>query len=188
MVKKGVAVFFVCGSIAIWIGCGSTSSHYVYATIPAANQVQVYREDPNSGVLTTLAGSPFTAGLAARSLAVQPAKKFLYVANSGESDVSLFTISSTGSLTEVTPRPAVGTTPILLAMDSAGSFLFLANAGTASISAFSINSTTAAPTPVPRSPFPTPVLPLNMKLSPSGSFLYISGAGSPGVVEAFTVS
>src|SRR5258708_23005281 len=82
MLKKAVAVFFVCASIAIWIGCGSTSSHYVYATIPAANQVQVYREDPNSGVLTTLSGSPFTAGAAGPSRAGSPPKKFFYVVNS----------------------------------------------------------------------------------------------------------
>jgi 6-phosphogluconolactonase (cycloisomerase 2 family) len=88
MLKRAAAVFLVCVGIATWIACGSTSSHYVYATIPAANQVQVYREDPNSGVLTALTGSPFTAGLAARSIVVHPSKKFLYVANSGESDLS----------------------------------------------------------------------------------------------------
>ncbi len=189
MLKKVAAVSFVCVSLATWIGCGSTSSHYVYATIPAANQVQVYREDPNSGVLTALTGSPFTAGLAARSIVVHPSKKFLYVANSGESDLSLFTIASSGALTEVTPRPSVGTTPILLAMDSAGSFLFVANAGApSSISVFSINSTSGALTAVTGSPFPIGILPLNMKLSPSGSFLYVSGAGSPGVVQAFSLN
>jgi 6-phosphogluconolactonase len=189
MHRKAAAAFLVCTNIATWIGCGSTSSHFVYATIPAANQVQVYREDPNSGVLTALSGSPFAAGSAAQSLVVHPSKKFLYVANSGENDVSLFTISSTGSLTEVTPRPTVGTTPILLAMDTAGSFLFVANAGSpSSISVFSINSSSGALTQVQGSPFLIGLLPLNMKLSPSGGFLYVSGAGSPGVVEAFSLN
>jgi hypothetical protein len=41
----------------------------------------------------------------------------------------LYTISATGALNEVTPRPVVGTTPTLLAMDSAGAFLYVGNSG-----------------------------------------------------------
>src|SRR5258707_11284645 len=97
MLKKAVAVFFVCASIAIWIGCGSTSSHYVYATIPAANQVQVYREDPNSGVLTALTGSPFTAGFASRPSLGCPSKKFFYFSNPGASAFLLFPFPHRGA-------------------------------------------------------------------------------------------
>src|SRR5438270_10349258 len=173
MLKKAAAAVFVCVSIATWIACGSTSSHFVYATIPAANQVQVYREDPNSGVLTALPGSPFAAGPAAQSLVVHPSKKFLYVANAGENDISLFTISSTNALTEVTPRPAAGITPVLLVMDTAGAFLYVANAGSNNISVFSFNSNSGALTAVTGSPFPIGIIPLDMKLSPSGNVLYV---------------
>src|SRR5258707_14579682 len=105
MLKKAVAVFFVCASIAIWIGCGSTSSHYVYATIPAANQVQVYREDPNSGGLTTLSGSPFTAVLARHGAWVRPPKKALFLRKFGVRAVVVLITSAPGLPPAGGPRP-----------------------------------------------------------------------------------
>src|SRR5262245_26632607 len=120
MLKKAAALFCVLMAIGSWIACSnsSSSSHFVYAAISAANQVIAYREDPNSGTLTALRNSPFTAATGAHGLVVHPSKKFLYVANSSESDISLFTIDSDGGLTEVTPRTAAGTTPLMLATDS----------------------------------------------------------------------
>jgi 6-phosphogluconolactonase (cycloisomerase 2 family) len=185
MLKKAAALFLVCASTGAWVGCGSTSSHFVYAALPGTNQVVAYRQDPNSGVLTPLSGSPFTAGTAAQSLLIHPSKKFLYVANSGENDISLFDISSNGTLTEVTPRTPAGSTPALLAMDSAGGFLYVADAGSTDIAVFSIDSSKGGLTAV-GSPFPIGMQPLNMKLSPSGGFLYVTGG--TGLVEAFSVS
>jgi 6-phosphogluconolactonase (cycloisomerase 2 family) len=190
MLKKAAALFLVCASMATWIGCGSTSSKYLYAAIPVTNQIVIFREDPNSGVLTQLAGSPVTAGQAVQALAMHPSGKFLYAANSGEGDVSLYTISTAGALTEVTPRTQVGVSPQLLAMDSAGAFLYVGNTGSFNISVFSISASTGALAPVPGSPFPMGVSPINMALSPSGNVLYVTGGGSlstSGNVQAFSV-
>jgi DNA-binding beta-propeller fold protein YncE len=191
MLKKAAALFLVCASLATWIGCGSTTSKYLYAAIPITNQIVIFREDPNSGVLTQLAGSPVTAGQTVQALAIHPSGKYLYAANSGEGDVSLYKISTAGALTEVTPRTPVGVSPTLLAMDSAGAFLYVGNSGSFSISVFSIDSGTGALAPVPGSPFPMGVSPINMALSPSGGFLYVTGGGSLGTsgnVQAFSVS
>lgn len=188
MLKKAAALFLVCASLATWVGCGSTSSRYLYAAIPASNEIVAYREDPNSGVLTQLTGSPISAGGAVQSILIHPSKKFLYAANSGSGDISLFTISSTGGLTQVTPNTQAGTVPMLLAMDSAGGFLYVGNAGSFDLSAFSIDSSTGALTPVPGSPFPIGMSPINMALSPSGGVLYITGGGSPGLIEAFSLN
>jgi 6-phosphogluconolactonase (cycloisomerase 2 family) len=193
MLKKAAALLFVCASMATWVGCGSTSSHYLYATIPLSNQIVAYREDPNSGVLTQLTGSPITAGTAVQSIAMHPSGKFLYAANSGDGpptgDVSLFTISTTGAIAEVTPRTNVGLSPTLLSMDSAGAFLYVGNAGSGSISAFSIDSGTGALTEVAGSPFPIGRAPLNMKVAPSGSTLYVTLSGDlTGIIEAFNLN
>lgn len=191
MLKKAAAGLLVCVSMAMWVGCGTTKSHYLYAAIPASNEIVIYREDPNSGVLTQLAGSPVTAGLAVESLVVHPSKKFLYAANSGDNNISLFTISSTGSLTEVTPRTKAGTAPTVLAMDAAGTFLYAGNAGSFDVSVFSIDPSTGALTPVQQATGPTAGLgisPLNMHLAPSGNVLYVTGEGTQGVVEAFAVN
>ena len=166
MLKKAAALFLVCASVATWVSCGSTSSRYVYASIPGSNEIVAYREDPNSGVLTQLAGSPITAGQAVQAIVIHPSKKFLYAANSGEGDISLFTISTTGILTEVTPRTSItpdGTAPTLLAMDAAGAFLYVGNAGSNNISVFSIDSGTGALTQVGNA-FPIGTNPLNMQV------------------------
>jgi 6-phosphogluconolactonase len=187
MLKKAAALFLVCASTAIWMSCGSTSSHFLYASIPGSNQIVAYREDPNSGVLTQLSGSPISAGQAVQSIVIHPSGKFLYAANSGEGDVSLYTISTVGVLTEVTPRTVVGTAPTLLVMDSAGGLLYVANSGSFNISVFSIGAKGAL-SPV-GTPFPIGMNPLNMTLSPSGGVLYVTGeAQNIGIIEAFAVT
>jgi 6-phosphogluconolactonase len=197
MLQKALVLFLVLASIAGCIGCGSTSSHYVYATIPAANQIIAYREDPNSGVLTQISGSPYTVGEGAISLVLHPSGKFLYVANpgqggTGENDISLFTIASDGVLTEVLPRASVApnaSQPQLLVMDPAGAFLYVMNAGSSNISVFSIDSGSGVLTQVANSPFSIGALPLNMQLTPSGNFLYVSLASQPnGLIATFSVA
>jgi 6-phosphogluconolactonase (cycloisomerase 2 family) len=103
----------------------------------------------------------------------------MYVANPGnsENDVSLFTIATTGVITEVTPRTPVGTAPTKVLMDSAGSYLYVENSLSNNVSVFSIDSSTGNLTPVPNSPFPLGIIPQDMVLSPSGNFLYVAGVG-----------
>lgn len=198
MLQKALVLIFVVASIAGCIGCGKTSSHYLYATIPAANQVKAYREDPNSGVLTEIQGSPYPVGDGAHSAVLHPSGKFLYVANPGqlENDISLFTIATNGALTEVTPRTPVGinaSQPEYLAMDPGGSYLYAANTLSFNISVFSIDSSTGALTQLPNSPFPVGLPPLNMQLTPSGNFLYVTASGgqagsNDGSIVGFSVN
>ena len=190
MLKKAAALFLVCASMGLWVSCGSTSNRYLYVAIPGTNQIVIYREDPNSGILTQLAGSPITAGSAVESILMHPSGKFLITANAGEGDVSLYTIAATGALTEAS-RTQVGTSPTLLAMDSTGSFLYVGNSGSNNISVFSINAKSSPPslTPVAGSPFSIGMTPLNIKVSSSGNVLYVTGTGIPaGFIEAFSVN
>ncbi len=194
MLKKAAALLLVCASMGAWLGCGKTSSRYLYAAIPSGaggGQIVAYREDPNAGVLTQLAGSPISAGQAVESLAMHPTGKFLYAANSGSNNISLYTISSTGGLTEVTPRTVAGTSPTILVMDPGGNFLYVANSGSFDISVYSIDSAKGTLTPVPQSSgatAPIGLSALNMALTPSGNTLYVTGQGTFGYVEEFPVS
>jgi len=190
MLRRAAALLLIGASIAAWVACTSTKNHFVYLAVPGANEVSVYREDPNSGILTAIVGSPYTIGTASspQSLVLDPTQKFLYVANSQEGDISLFTVANDGTLAEVTPRTLAGTTPILLAMDPGGSFLYVANAGSNNISVFSIDSSSGALTPVTGSPTGIGIFPISMKIAPSGNFLYVGGSGSPGIVEVFSLS
>jgi 6-phosphogluconolactonase len=196
MLKKAAAVFVVCVGLATWISCGIMVNHFVYAATPASNQILAYREDPNSGVLTALAGSPFEAsGQGIEAIAVHPSKKFLYGVNSLSNDISLFSISTVGVIAEDIPaggRTSVSpaTVPRFLAIDPTGSLMYIANVGSNNISVFSIDPTSGTATQLPGSPFPIGITPLNMALSPSGQTLYVTGGGSGnfGVIEIFDVT
>jgi len=207
MVQKVLLVALVGGAIAGCLSCGATANHYVYATIPTTNQLQAFREDPNSGVLTELFGSPYSVGDGAHFIVIHPSGNFAYVANpgegaNGENDISLFNIASDGGLTEQFPRTSLGSTaqvPQVLAMDPAGGYLYVMDAGSQGyISVFSIDSSSGALTEVTNSPFPIGEPPLNMQVTPSGSFLYVSIASAPnclasggaasGGIAAFSVS
>jgi 6-phosphogluconolactonase len=198
MLQKALALAFVVAGITGFTGCGSTANHYLYAALPAANQIIAYREDPNSGVLTQISGSPYSVGDGVVSLALHPSGKFLYAANPGaggnsENDISLFTIASNGVLTEVFPRTSVAPSasqPELLRIDSAGAFLYVSNGGSNNISVFSIDSGTGALAPVAGSPFFLGASPLNMQLSPSGNYLFVSVAAfqSSGTILSFSVN
>lgn len=191
MLKKAAVVFLICASTAMWVSCVKTSNSFLYAALPQSSQIAAYREDPNSGILTVLSFSPITAGPGVQALAIHPSKKFLYAANSGANNVSLFTIGTDASLTEVTPRPNAGTSPKLVIMDSAGSYLYVGNSGSADISVFSIDSGSGVLSQVGTN-FQLGISPLNMKLSPSGKFLYVTGgsqqAGSPGYIAILSVN
>jgi 6-phosphogluconolactonase (cycloisomerase 2 family) len=200
MLQKALALVFVFAGIAGSIGC-STSSHFIYATLPATSELAVYREDPFSGTLTELAGTPYTVGDGAQSLVIHPSGKFLYVANpgQGENDISLFDIASNGYLTEVPPRTTVaplGVLPKLLLMDPSGNYLYVMNATSDNISVFSIDSKSGVLTQVVGSPFSVGGLtltPLDMQLTPNGNFLYVSVNGgqaesSNGSIFGFSVN
>jgi 6-phosphogluconolactonase len=205
MLQKALVLVFAVAGIAGSVGC-STTSHYLYATLPAANELAVYREDPFSGTLTALAGTPYTVGDGAESVVIHPSGKFLYVANPGqnENDISLFDILSNGYVNEIPPRTSVaingngtpggGTQPKLLVMDPGGNYLYVMNTLSDNISVFSIDTGTGVLTQTPDSPFSLSGLtPLNMVLTPTGNFLYVSVAGGQigtnnGSILCFSVS
>jgi 6-phosphogluconolactonase len=189
MLRKAAVVLLICASMTIGVGCVSTSSRWVYASLPQSDQIVAYREDPNSGILTVLSQSPIAAGPAVQSLVIHPSKKYLYAANSGANNVSLFTVAADGSLAESSSRINVGTSPTLLAMDSAGKYLFVGNSGSNDVWVFTIDPGTGFLTQLGSS-YQLGLTPLNMKLSPSGNFLYVTAgsqlAGTPGSLDVLS--
>jgi 6-phosphogluconolactonase len=187
MLKKAAGWLSVCVSTVMWMSCSDTVSHFVYAALPSANEVGIYREDPNSGVLTQLSDSPYLAGNGAESVVVHPSKKFMYVSNAADNTISLFDIASNGTITEVTPRTVAGSTPAILTMDSAGAYLYEADWGSNSITAYAIDASSGALTGATN--FPIGVRPLNLKLNSAGDTLYVTGASQPtGFILAFSVN
>jgi 6-phosphogluconolactonase len=143
-------------------------------------------------VLTELAGTPYTVGDGVHSIAIHPSGQFMYAVNPGiaannENDISLFTIASDGTLTEIFPRTPLGSTvslPQLLVMDPSGAYLYVMNAGSNNISIFSIattgenGETIGALKEVANSPVSIGLTPLNMQVTSNGNFLYVSAVGT----------
>src|SRR5579863_3995207 len=121
-----LSVWLLMLPIAALIGCGgrglagttgttqppSMSPEFLYVANHGSNNVSGFTINTVTGVLSPVAGSPFSAE-AGPNAAVIAFGKFLYVANSTSNDVSAYAIDqSNGTLTPVTGSPfAAGTGP-----------------------------------------------------------------------------
>ncbi len=130
-------------------------------------------------------GSDTASGNISIRVLFQP--RFLYVANTGSANISLFTINAGGSLSGGTTF-GTGTNPRFVLVDPFGRFLYAPNHGAATISVFSINATSGALAQISGSPFATSANPYSVAMDPLGRFLYV-GHENAGVaaVSAYTV-
>jgi 6-phosphogluconolactonase (cycloisomerase 2 family) len=83
-----------------------------FLVAPEANGLSIYGINSATGMLSVMAGSPFTAGTGPDSVGFDPANQGVYVVNGGSANVSEFTLGSTGALAPLTGSPvAVGSDP-----------------------------------------------------------------------------
>jgi DNA-binding beta-propeller fold protein YncE len=123
-------------------GCGSSTPPPAKKLVPKFAYVTNYDTqsgqpytlsgfavDPTSGGLAPIAGSPFTAGQAPNSIAIDPGGQFLYAANVGSFNVSGYGINATtGAITPIAGSPfSTGDNPEGLVVNSSGKFLYVAN-------------------------------------------------------------
>jgi 6-phosphogluconolactonase len=151
-----------------------------------------------SGKLASTGSNPAT-GVNPVALAIDSGNHFLFVANQGSNDISVFTIGSNASLTKVpgspfstgaTPLPGTGTqtaTPNALAVTPSGKFVYVANQGQNTVSAFQVTGSGALTSLAGREPpFAVGSAPSGVTIDPSGKFLYVANSGSSNV-SAFVV-
>jgi 6-phosphogluconolactonase len=100
----------------------------------------------NTVTLTPIPGSPFAPSAATLPIApvaavLDATATHLYVANSGSTSVSQFSVGTDGSLTSLTPATvSVGTNPAFLVFDPDAKYMFVANVGSRSITELAVNS------------------------------------------------
>jgi YVTN family beta-propeller protein len=107
-------------------------------------------------------------------LTIDPSGRFLFVANTGSNNVSVFHIDpATGALNSVPGSPVVaGSEPRGIAVDPTARFVFVTNAGSLpSISVFGIDASTGRLTAVAGSPFSSTAA-VYAAVDASGRFLY----------------
>jgi 6-phosphogluconolactonase (cycloisomerase 2 family) len=113
---------------------------FVYVALSGTNQVAAFSVDSETGALTHVPGSPFSAGNAASLFAMT--NNFLYVVNAADGTVSAYSINpGTGALTPV-PGSPFGSGGGTLAIDPSGKYLYL---GTfKGVQSYNINLATGA--------------------------------------------
>lgn len=81
----------------------SAGGEFLFAPVP--NGVSVFAIDTATGVLSEVAGSPFSAGTNPVSVSIDPTGGTVYVMNGGSANVSGFALGSTGALTPLAGSP-----------------------------------------------------------------------------------
>lgn len=135
------------------------SSKFVIAPDYCTGDIDVYSIG-SDGSLTAVTGSPFSkiSSNQPESALVDPTGNWVYVvdANDGPGDISAFSLSAAGALTEISGSPfATGDNPYSIAGTPDGKFIYVNDlSGTNQIDAFSANSTTGALTALSTPTFP----------------------------------
>ncbi len=170
------------------VSCGKVGQ-FVFVANPsdgAAGDVAAFTITSSTGALTAVAGSPFASGGSApESVVVDTSGQFVYVGDH-TSDVSTFTLASTGVLTLVTgpaqPTSSTGFIPVVLAVAPSDGILVSAGYNTSSAGAlfdWTVNTGSGALTKGPDSPFATTgnQQQQGIAIDPTGQFIF-STAGS----------
>jgi 6-phosphogluconolactonase len=175
-ILAGLLTFTGC----IFFGGGGNGGHQMaFITAPLNSGIAVYTISDITGKFTLLLGSPYPTGISPTQAVLAPSGKFVYLANGGENDISLFQVASSGALTEVMPRTPTGVNPSALAIDPGGTFLYAANASSNTIDSYKVDTSKGALTAA--SSVATGFTPLKLAIAPSGKFIYVSNNSSNSV-------
>jgi 6-phosphogluconolactonase (cycloisomerase 2 family) len=124
--------------------------------VNANHFIAVFRIDPTTGVLSAVAGSPFTTGAGPDFMTLDPAGKFLY-ATLIDTVVAFSIDTNSGVLTPVVGSPYSLYNPAGLAFEASGQYLYVASGG--SVAGFKANPCDGSLTALAGSPFGTGMTP-----------------------------
>jgi 6-phosphogluconolactonase len=139
-------------------------------------------DDPATGALTPVPGSPFPAGGNPLSLALGVGGKFLYTANPDATNPSIsgFSIDpTTGVLSALSGSPFSLPVSHYMATAQAGAYLYVTSG--ASIVGYGIDATTGALTALPGFPVAAGANAYSITIDPANQFLYVANDGAANV-------
>ncbi len=186
LTRASLLIVALTGGMMLSACSGSSKRQTAFVTTPFNKGVTAFRVNTNTGSLSQILGSPYQTGVSPTAIRVHPTGKFAYVSNAGENTISLYTIGSTGALTEVTPRTVTGDQPSDLLMDPSGQFLFCVNSAGNSVSSFTIDGKSGALSPVGTPVQTAGFTPLRGAIAPSGKFFYVVNSASA-TISGFAV-
>lgn len=155
--------------------------------------IAVFSINSSSGVLSAIAGSPFSASSGSSSVTVDPSGKFVYVTN--PNSISAYTIDTTsGVLSAVPGSPFAAVAPYSITIDPSGTFAYAVNPTAKNVSVYTINPSTGALAPVttggagscgvipdPGNCFASGNVAFSFAIDSSGSFAYMTSARNPSI-------
>ena len=171
--------------VNVAVNCTNQSVRYAHVANSSDNSVWIYVVDAATGRLKFI--DKVAAGLAPKSVTVDPSSRFAYVAGGGSSSgtgiVSQYTIGSNGTLTPMTtPTVPAGSGANSVSVDPSGRFAYVANydgvPGT--VSQYTIGAGGAL-TPIPGAATVTVTAgeyPFSVSVHPSGKFAYVVNNGT----------
>jgi len=149
--------------------------------------VTVYAIDAMTGALSEISGSPYKTDVFPRSIAIDPAGRFAYVANYGNK-ISAYTIDrSTGTLSEMLGSPFwTYNRPNSITVDPTGRFVYVACDWNFT-AAYAIDALTGALTEIRGIPYNAGGCPMFVTVDHFGLFAYTANYSSNDV-SAYTIN
>jgi 6-phosphogluconolactonase (cycloisomerase 2 family) len=153
-------------------------SRFVFAATGSNNQIVVFSINPskpfnltNVGTFKGNEGSNPNLMNNPVAIAVHPSADFLYVANNGGGNVSVFSFDSSGKLTQLPQSPvAAGNKPVSITLDWSGRFAYVVNQTDQTVSMYSVAQGTGM------------LSPLDAGLPSTGSYPTSAAYATPGIV------
>jgi 6-phosphogluconolactonase len=175
------------------LGMTALGNQFLYVSDINHSSLDAWSIDPNTGLLTTVPGSPFSlSGLNfGAGMAVNVTAGVIYVAEAGQ--IEAFKVGSNGALTSVAGSPFPSGTNLYLTVDPETRFLFASDDDPpGSVFAFTLDSAGALHA-VAGSPFPTAAnssgntQPNAIVVEPTGNFVY-TALRATGQVAGFSIN
>ena len=167
-------------------------SAFLYAANDGSGSISAFRISPTNGSLGHVAGSPFLADGAPGgdySLATSPDGNFLFATAETTTVIHIYSISSTGALTEVSGSPyQTGASSQGLKVTPNGQFLVVGEASLSAVGVYSISSSGAL-TPVSGSPFAASASPFDVDVNCASNLVYVIDNGAPyNLIDAYSMA
>ena len=193
--KRRACWFLVAVTICLTVlsaSCGNSShsssaSHNAYVTFPTKGSVALLHLNDSTGILSLGAQTPSVLGTSPTGIALDSAKRFLYVGNTdpNANSVSIFTVAGDGTLTQTGEATVIGVSPRSLAIDATGKYLLITtNFAPNQLLVFSLDAGSGAMTQL--GTFAANTSPGDLKISPTSNFVYISNS-DVGLITAYSI-
>jgi DNA-binding beta-propeller fold protein YncE len=189
MKSRWVMAAAAVASIAAWNGCaqannpGQATTSLMWIATTGDQLVRSYTIDLTTGGVGQT-GSAVATGKQPQAMALTPDATALFIANSGNSTISAYSVGSNATLTIQGVTATAGQFPVALAIDPSGKILFAVDQQSGDVSSFTISSTSltlvgSTPTQTPSSPSS---IPSAIVVSPTGNFLYVANSATSTVI------